>query len=129
MAIKSMWIIGKIGVEKNVENLKENISRYFILDKRNPDVVIALGGEGTLFKAVKEYPNSSILPVRKSSFGAFAQIEERDILKALKKIKEGKFSIENIMRLEVSHKRFKAWGINDISVLRDDESANRFRVF
>jgi NAD+ kinase len=122
-----MWVLGKTGV--NVENLKEMVDKHFILDEKNPDVVIALGGEGTVFRAVKEYPNSSIFPLRKSSFGALSQSDESNALKALNRIKKGKYIIERIMRLEVKHKGFKIWGINDISVCRDDESANRFRIF
>ena len=84
------------------------------------DILIVVGGDGTIFKAVKEYPNAALLPIKRLSFPISA---------ALEKIKRGKYKIKKVMRLEVKYKNFKAWGINDISVLRDDECANRFRVF
>lgn len=129
LVIRRVWVIGKDGIGKEVEKLKDDISRLFILDERSPDAVVALGGEGTVFRVVKEYPNSSIFPVRKSSFGALSQIGERDVMGALDNIKKGKCFIEKIMRIEARYKSFRVWGINDVSVLRDDESANRFRIF
>ena len=127
--IKSMWILGKIGTEKEVESLKKEIGKRFILNKKNPDVIIALGGEGTVFKAAKSYPNSCILPIRKSSFGAFSQIDDSRAIKALNRIKKGKYFIEKAMRIDVRFNGFKSWGINDIVIHRESENANRFRVF
>lgn len=129
MKVNNAWVIGKRGLEDLVENLKENMKKYFSLDKKNPDVVAAIGGEGTVFRAVKEYPNSAVLPFRKASFGALSQLNESDALMALEKIKRGEYIIEKVMRLEVEYKDINAWGINDVCVLRDDENANRFRIF
>jgi NAD+ kinase len=120
-----MWAIGKPGVE----NLRETIRGYFDLDKKNPDVIAVLGGDGSIFRAAKEYPNAAILPFRKLSFAALSQLDEPDVETALKKVRKGEYHIEKVMRLEVKYKDFKAWGINDIAVYRDDENANRFRVF
>ena len=120
-----MWAIGKPGVE----SLRETIKKYFDLNEKNPEVIAVLGGDGSIFRAAKEYPNSAILPFRKLSFAALSQLNESDVLTALEKIKEGNYYIEDVMRLEVEHKDFKAWGINDIAIYRDDEIANRFRVF
>lgn len=129
MKISSVWVIGKKGLEDSVENFKHVAKRYFNLKDKRPDIVATIGGEGTVFRAVKEYPNSVVLPFRKLSFGALSQLDESDALMALEKIKKGEYVVENIMRLEIKYKGLKAWGINDVCVLRDDENANRFRVF
>ncbi len=123
--IRSMWAIGKPGVE----NIKETIRKYFNLDEKKPDVIVTLGGDGTIFRAAKEYSNASILPITKLSFGALSQLEESDVLMALKKIDRGEYNIEEVMRLEAEYKDFKTWGINDIVIYRNDENTNKFRVF
>jgi NAD+ kinase len=84
------------------------------------DIIIVVGGDGTFFRAVKEYPNSAFLTIKRL---------KQPISKALEKIKKGKYLIENFIRIEAKYKNFKVWGINDISILRDDECASRFRVF
>ena len=84
------------------------------------DVIIVVGGDGTFFKAAKEYPNAALLSIKRLNY---------PVSVALEKLGKGKYIIERAVRLEVKYKKFKAWGINDISVLRDDECASRFRVF
>jgi len=123
----------KLGLFINNESFYENKAKKIIkiLKKLNMkfkicktkskfNILIVVGGDGTIFKAAKDYPNAALLPIKRLSF---------PISIALEKIKKGEYKIEKIMRLEVKYKNFKAWGINDISVLRDDECANRFRVF
>lgn len=105
-----------------IEILKKHNMKFKICSnsKAEFDIIIVVGGDGTIFKAAKNHPSAALLPIKRLSF---------PISIALEKIKRGKYKIKKVMRLEVKYKNFKAWGINDISVLRDDESANRFRVF
>jgi len=107
--------------KKIIKILKKHKMKFKICKaKAKFDILIVIGGDGTIFKATKDYPNSALLLIKRLSF---------PISIALEKIKRGEYKIEKVMRLEVKYKNFKAWGINDISVLRDDECANRFRVF
>lgn len=107
--------------KKVIEILKKHKMKFKICKaKAKFDILIVVGGDGTVFKAAKDYPSATLLPIKRLSFPISA---------ALEKIKKGEYKIEKIMKLEVKYKKFKAWGINDISVLRDDECANRFRVF
>jgi len=120
-----MWAIGKPGVK----DVRETIRKYFNLDEENPDAVAAFGGDGTVFRAAKEYSNAAILPIRKSSFVPVSQLNESDVVMALEKIKRGDSFIEKVMRLEAEYKNFKTWGINEIIVCQVDEQSNKFRVF
>ena len=111
----------KKGATKIIKILnKLNINFEVCSKDSNYDILIVNGGDGTVFKVAKEYPDAALLPIKRLGF---------PVSIALEKIKNGDYVIEKLMRLEVKYKNFRAWGINDISVLRDDESANRFRVF
>jgi NAD+ kinase len=105
---------------KIIELLKKKKMNFKINKRAKFDVIIVAGGDGTVFKAVKEYP-ASVLPLK--------NLKPSDMERMLDKIKKGKYITEKMTRLEVRYKNIKRWGINDISVLRDDESANRFKVF
>jgi NAD+ kinase len=107
--------------KKVIEILKKHKMKFKICKaKAKFDIIIVVGGDGTFFKAAKEYPNAALLPVKRLN---------HPVSVALEKLRKGKYVIERVVRLEVKYKKFKAWGINDISVLRDDECASRFRVF
>jgi NAD+ kinase len=123
--IRRMWAEGKPGVEY----LRDKIKEHFSLEEKKPDVVALLGGDGTILENAKKYPESPLLPFRKLSFGALADLEETDIDMAFEKLRKGEYEIEEVMRLEVEYKDLKTWGLNDIVIHRDDEFANKFRVF
>jgi NAD+ kinase len=107
--------------KKIIKILKKlNLNFEFCKPKTNYDILLIIGGDGTVFRAAKEYPNAALLPFKRSVY---------PISFILEKIKKGKYVIEKLVRLEVKFKSFKAWGINDIVVYRDDEDANRFRIY
>lgn len=112
----------KIETQKIIRILKKLNMKFKVCNnvKARFDIIIVVGGDGTFFKVAKEYPNAALLPIKRLSY---------PVSVALEKLRKGKYVIERAVRLEVKYKKFKAWGINDISVLRDDECASRFRVF
>ncbi len=101
----------------------------FDVTKESPEIVFVLGGDGTFYRSARTFPNSALLLVRSSSFGALAEIEEKEMKYAIDKIRTDQYRVENAMRLEMQFKDKKTWGLNDVIVFRDDESANRFRVY
>ena len=129
----------KIGIFNNNEPFYKNKAKKIIkilknheLDfkicsgfKADCDIVMVVGGDGTVFRAIRRYPNTAILPIKRLSHN----LDEFAIERALEKIEKGKYAIEKVMRLQFEYKDFKAWGINDIVISRDDENANRFRIF
>lgn len=92
--------------------------------KTNYDILVIVGGDGTVFSAAKEYSKAALFSIKRLKLAKSIGIET-----ALKKIRDGNYTIEKVMRLEVRYKKFKDWGINDIVVFRDDENANRFRIY
>lgn len=89
------------------------------------DVVITLGGDGTLIKAARQCaPNGiPILGVNLGHLGFLTEVKKQDIQIVLQKLKEKKYSIEERMMLEakiiengVVHEKFVA--LNDIVLTR-----------
>jgi len=107
---------------KILKKHKMDFEIYNKIRKAKCDILIVVGGDGTIFKATKEYPNAMLLPIKRLK-------PRSSISKILEKIKKGEHNVEKFMRLEVIFKGLKRWGINDIVVFRDDENANRFRIY
>jgi NAD kinase len=89
---------------------------------------LVLGGDGSILKANRKFPESSLLPIIKNSFGGLGELRQDQLDHALGKIKKGEYDIEEVMRVEAQYKDFKAWGLNEVVVYRDDEFCNRMRV-
>jgi len=107
--------------KKIIKILKKLNMKFKVCNsKARFDIIIVVGGDGTVFKVAKEYPKAALLSVKRLRY---------PVSVALEKLRKGKYAIENAVRFEVKYKNFRTWGINDISVLRDDECASRFRVF
>jgi len=122
----SLWAVGKTGVEE----LRKAIEKSGLkLDAKNPEMVVVLGGDGSILRANREFPNSSILPIIKESFGGLADLRYSQFDYALEKIKKNEYKIEEVLKVEVQYKDFKTWGLNEVAICRDDEQCNRMKVF
>lgn len=100
-----------------------------ILNSQNPEIVVVLGGDGSILRANREFSNSSVLPVIKESFGGLAELRYSQFDYALDKIRKGEYEIEDVLRVEVQYKDFKTWAVNEVAIYRDDEQCNRMKVF
>ena len=43
--------------KKTALKIKESLQNFFIYDEKNPDLVISIGGDGTILEAVHQYLN------------------------------------------------------------------------
>ena len=43
--------------KKTALKIKESLQNFFIYDEKNPDLVISIGGDGTILEAVLQYLN------------------------------------------------------------------------
>lgn len=87
-------------IKKKFPDLKNN--------SRKPDVVIALGGDGTILEAARKYHElgSIILGLNLGNIGFLASVRnEKDFLKSLGNLLKGKFNIIERMMLSAQVRR------------------------
>lgn len=108
--------IGLISRDKELApQLKKAIKNYsFIYDQKNPDLILTVGGDGTLLYAERLYPEIPKLPIKYKSLchkcAAF------DIHHVLQSLKEGNYKETKIQKLEVLHKGKTLQALNDIII-------------
>ena len=87
-----------------------------VVSDESADVVIVLGGDGTLLRAVHEFPDTPLLGFNLGGLGYLASVEERDFTFALMKLVSGRYRISERRMIEVNGK-FAA--LNDIVITRE----------
>ncbi|MBI2971615.1 MAG: NAD(+)/NADH kinase [Candidatus Aenigmarchaeota archaeon] len=99
--------------------------------KERPDIVISLGGDGTLLYAERAYPGVPKLPIRNKSICNVCDWDSLGII--LSGIRAGKYRIEKAMKLEAvvrnKGRLLRATCLNDV-VIRNKQQTNciRFEV-
>ena len=81
-----------------------------------PDAVVVLGGDGTLLRAVHEFPGVPVLGLNLGGLGYLASVEEKDFDRALGLLAKGAFQISE-RRLLCVNGKFPA--LNDIVITRE----------
>lgn len=64
------------------------------------DVVVALGGDGTMLRAVHEFPDKPLLGLNLGGLGYLASVGERSFAKALRALAKGRWSVSERTLLE-----------------------------
>ncbi len=88
--------------------------------KIDADFVITAGGDGTLLKAARLYPETPIFGINLGRLGFLAQSKPDEIENAVKKLISGEYTIEKRMMLET--KAPKTTALNDIVIKGDSFS-------
>ncbi len=101
---KSMEIISKL---KDKIKLKEN--------SIHPDIVIAVGGDGTFIRAVHQYPNAIFFGIHTGHLGFYANYTSENIDLLIEDINQGQYQIEKLDVLNVEMKT-KNQTIQDIAI-------------
>lgn len=90
-----------------------------------PDIVLVLGGDGTMLRAARDFMDLSVplIGVNLGSVGYLTEVEKENVISALDKIISGEYEVEERMMIEGTFYQngekageFKA--LNDISVLK-----------
>lgn len=79
------------------------------------DVVIALGGDGTILRAVHEFPVIPVLGFNLGSLGFLASVEERDFIPALEALARGRYRVTERTLLKIG----AHVALNDIVIMRE----------
>ncbi len=111
--------------EKSVD--KEKIEK--LLDSKgfkkskNPEFVLALGGDGTFLRAAVKFRKSVILPIRvDSSIGSLIKYSMDDLPRVLDLLKENMLSVKSEPLLECDFERRKFYSAGDFYFQRGREN-------
>lgn len=92
------------------------------------DIVVALGGDGTILRAVRSFPGMPVAGFNIGSLGYLSAVERKDFGTALEMLAQGRFSISARTMLDVSANGAPAaTALNDIVLMR--ESSGRAATF
>lgn len=115
-------------VGKDIQSVEKIFSRHGLTrDDDHPDVVISVGGDGTLLLAERHYPGVPKLPLRKSRTSRKTHRLKTDVL--LDYLAAGKLLEIPHTKLQVVHGRKKILALNDV-IFHNElvTSAVRYRV-
>jgi len=82
------------------------------------DVVVALGGDGTILRAVHEFPGVPVLGLNLGGLGYLSSVGERDFTSAIAMLSEGCYRISERSMLEVRGDRCIR-ALNDVVIVRE----------
>lgn len=80
------------------------------------DLVIALGGDGTVLRALGMYPTTPVLAVNYGNVGFLTQSERGDLEKVLVQLLSDEYFIEDRLALEIKHRGQTYRSINEAVV-------------
>ncbi len=78
------------------------------------DVIIAIGGDGTLLKTVHQFPGIPALGLKIGGLGYLSSVEEKDFPVAIEKLAKGRFSVRDRLMLSVNGVN----ALNDVVISR-----------
>src|SRR3989338_2701334 len=113
---------------KRLESNLETVRRYIHVLSETPEMVVALGGDGTFLAAEREYPGVPKLLVREQSI--CNKCDWDNLEEGLRRVLLGNFRVEEFAKIAVKVRGKEVEAVNDI-VIRNayPTEAIRFRVF
>ncbi len=116
--------VAVLGFNKKIVE-KEVLKNNFAIDRKDPDIVICYGGEGTFLYGEQIYPSVPKLFI----YAGSENKKKYDLSKIIKKLKRKKYKKEKAMKLEASVKNKKFLAMNDINFHYKVPVAVRFDVY
>lgn len=84
------------------------------------EAVIALGGDGTILRAVRDVPGVPVIGFNLGGLGYLSSVEEKDFVSALERLAGGRYTVAARSLLEiVSPDGSRAVALNDIVIMRE----------
>lgn len=97
----------KIGAEIERYLLSKNVKTC--LSSEEPELIIALGGDGTVLRAVSSAPNNvPVLGINFGTSGFLTEVNPGEWKAAIQRVMEGDYSIEKRMKLDITIEGKKA---------------------
>ncbi len=90
--------------EAKRELLRASLARFGIRECMgyDADAIVALGGDGTILRAIHEYPGVPVLGLNLGTLGYLSSVEEKDFDKAMEALAEGNFRVSQRAMLSVN---------------------------
>lgn len=118
--------IVNINGDKSIEKI---IKKEFNVVKKNPDIVVSIGGDGTILLSERLYPSIPKLTIKTSNICRRCDYSSSQIIALLKMIKEGKYKIIEEPKIEAIFKNKKLVALNEIQIHNKNPSvALRFSL-
>jgi len=92
-------------------------SQGFEIDEQNPDIIIAVGGDGTLLKAIKL--NKPVIAIKAGRRGFLMDVNPESIDEVFKRLKENDYKIQEYPLLETNICGFSSLAFNETGILAD----------
>ncbi len=89
----------------------------FEVDEQNPDIIIAVGGDGTLLKAIKL--NKPVIAIKAGRRGFLMDVQPDSIDEVFKRLKEKDYKVQEYPLLETNICGFSALSFNETGILAD----------
>lgn len=105
------------------ESLANKTGKYsdkaISLEKMHCDIIIALGGDGTILRTQKYINNKRIpiLGVNLGTVGFLTEIEPKNVFNALEEVVAGNYTIEKRSRLSVYHNNELPLALNEVVLM------------
>ena len=120
-----LWVTGKPGVDALRQQL---LSEGHDLDVTHPDFVLIWGGDGSILKTARAYPNTPLVGLRVDSIGHLAEVNGEQWRYAIAKLQQQEYIIEKAPHIELAGSDFQVFGVNEVYFFREYEYATRMKV-
>lgn len=110
---EKVLVISKADTSKVETILTEN---NFRVVQRNPDFIVSYGGDGTVLFCEREFPQIPKLLVKKGNICRKCDYTMKHMEDLLRKIREGKFRLQEEMKLETEFHNRKLVALNEIQI-------------
>lgn len=92
---------------KIAEMIKKELDKFMIYNQDNPDLVISVGGDGTMLLSVHQYLNKKVnfVGVHTGTLGFFTDFQKDEIMELVAAIKDGNYNIvpRDLLEVKVAH--------------------------
>lgn len=92
---------------------------FMVTESADADIIVTLGGDGTILRAVHAFPGKTLLGLNLGGLGFLASVEERDYSTALALLSEGRYRLSRRTMLSVSGADGRSFlALNDVVLRR-----------
>jgi NAD+ kinase len=102
--------------QNNLSIIKQLQSMKLEIVEEDPDIVISIGGDGTILLSERLYPDIPKLVIKTSNTCRRCQYRKSQIKSILKLVMKGKYKIKEEKKIETKFKSFRLVALNEIQL-------------